>query len=378
MMMEVVMSFRRFCLIGALSLWFVSPAAAEPGDWPMFKSGPDRTSFNPDETKLDAGNVGSLTEKWTITPNGVLYQSPVVVGDVVYVVTDNEVAAHQTRKGRRIWRRKLNPPGAASAAVNNGVVYVSLEGATVMAIDATNGQIKWKVKTSNRRSFESRSSPLVSKGLVYVGGGDGKLYALRAKTGEVEFAARTGGSQIISSPALADGVAYVTSEDRSIYAFNARNGRKLWSFEARGPLEETPAVADGKVFLSDGVGGRLYALDAMTGEEQWSRPVDGLRISAPAVAEGKVVVTNNNVFAFNANTGRPLWEGFTAESGVGPAIANGVVYTLNRFGRMAAFDLRSGNPLAALITSAPTNSTPVVANGVLYLTSDSVQAFSVR
>lgn len=57
-------------------------------------------------------------------------------------------------------------------------------------------------------------------GLVYVGSGDGKLYALGAAGGGVVWSTATGAA-IESSPTIYRGLVYVGSDDTKLYAFGA-------------------------------------------------------------------------------------------------------------------------------------------------------------
>jgi outer membrane protein assembly factor BamB len=58
----------------------------------------------------------------------------------------------------------------------------------------------------------------VTKGVVYVGSQDNKLYAFDATDGSLLWAAATAGS-VKSSPAVANGVVYVGSYDGKLYAY---------------------------------------------------------------------------------------------------------------------------------------------------------------
>ena len=68
------------------------------------------------------------------------------------------------------------------------------------------------------------SSPAVANGMVYVGSGDGKLYAFDAATGVQKWTSSagidTGDTIYFSSPAVANGVVYVGSTDGKLYAFH--------------------------------------------------------------------------------------------------------------------------------------------------------------
>src|SRR5689334_9961816 len=61
------------------------PAAT--GDWPMFGHDSARTNYNPDETLLNAGNVGQLVQRWqaNIGGNGTAFSAPIVSNGRVYV-----------------------------------------------------------------------------------------------------------------------------------------------------------------------------------------------------------------------------------------------------------------------------------------------------
>jgi len=73
-----------------------------------------------------------------------------------------------------------------------------------------------------------RSSPAVANGVVYVGSGDGKLYAFDAAgstnctvtpTSCNPLWTGTAGNAVFSSPAVANGRVYVGSDDSKLYAF---------------------------------------------------------------------------------------------------------------------------------------------------------------
>ena len=67
------------------------------------------------------------------------------------------------------------------------------------------------------------SSAAVTEGKLYVGGYNGKIYALNALTGSYLWSYQTGYA-VVSSPTVVNGVVYVGSEDNSIYALDASSG----------------------------------------------------------------------------------------------------------------------------------------------------------
>jgi hypothetical protein len=73
--------------------------------------------------------------------------------------------------------------------------------------------VQWRVQTGG----PVQSTPVVANGTVYVGSGDGHLYALDARAGAERWRYRSG-RRIYSSPVLAGGLLYVGNDDGGIYA----------------------------------------------------------------------------------------------------------------------------------------------------------------
>jgi outer membrane protein assembly factor BamB len=81
--------------------------------------------------------------------------------------------------------------------------------------------LKWSYTTGG-----AVSSSAVAHGVVYIGSGDGNVYALNASTG-AKLWSYTTGNIVSSSPAVAHGVVYVGSHDGHVYALNASTGARL-------------------------------------------------------------------------------------------------------------------------------------------------------
>src|SRR5436853_5199666 len=80
-------------------------------------------------------------------------------------------------------------------------------------------QVKWKFHT-NGSVF---SSPAVAGAVVYVGSGDGNLYAIDQESGALKWKFPTG-SRVASSPAVDGGVAFFAGYDGNFYAVEAATG----------------------------------------------------------------------------------------------------------------------------------------------------------
>ncbi len=124
--------------------------------------------------------------------------------------------------------------------------------------------------------------------MVYVGGNDGKLYALEAKTGKqvwmTDFLtdappdrpgfpglrARLTGTKARPSALASDGeTLFLSVFDQSrIAAINATNGKQLWSFQAGGWVYGS-AVATNKYVFIGSQDNSFYCLDKQAGKQVW-------------------------------------------------------------------------------------------------------------
>jgi outer membrane protein assembly factor BamB len=201
---------------------------------------------------------------------------PAVAGGVVYVAScSDHLYAFKTAKGRRQWLTKIFHGGRPSVATANGMVYVGSEGAwgcAFSAFNADSGILAWSALVSG-----NAGPPAVANGTVYVGSGDGNLYAFNADSGALLWTSPTGGS-IFSPPSVANGVVYIGSSDGKIYAFRADNGTLLWraALSKPGhPIYCSPIVADGMVFVSDCVSLSAFSLFGRQDHPEVPRPDPG-------------------------------------------------------------------------------------------------------
>lgn len=211
--------------------------------------------------------------------------SPAVDDGRVYFGAENSLYALATDTGDEVWTRDISIHPDSSPAVVDGVVYYGapVDGtaetpAQVWALDASSGETLW---TAGINDVSLRTSPAVADGTVYVaassrrvcagaGGGEsecsgvtrGRLYAIDAATGDRQWTAPIK-TDTRSSPAVADGVIYVGCRDGISAVTTDGEGAWRLSFDSHREdppyVKSSPAVADGHVFIgaSDG---RLRAI----------------------------------------------------------------------------------------------------------------------
>jgi eukaryotic-like serine/threonine-protein kinase len=361
--------------IALSALVFAPPAPAQS----MFRGDPAHSGTSASQAPRQFHRV-----KWKFPTGDRIISSPVWQDKVLYFGGDDgNIYAVDSESGRQIWKRITGGPAPCTPAVANGTVYAGSYDGKFYALNAQTGAIKWKFATEGERRFEAKgihglqprnqtiadqydvflSSPVVVGGAVYVGSGDGNLYALDATSGELKWKFKTG-DVVHASPAYADGALYFGSWDSFFYAVDAATGKEKWRFHGgEDPLihnqvgfQSSAAVVDGVVY----VGCRdsnLYALEAATGQEKWRFNNEmSWVITSPAVTQGKVFFATSDSSLFHvvdAATGKSVLRQqdkaymFSSPSVVGDVVLIGV---LN--GTLEARDLKSGEVLWDFQTEA--------------------------
>lgn len=142
-----------------------------------------------------------------------------------------------------------------------------------------------------------------------------------------------------------------------------------WSQKFSGSAENaSPVVANNIVY--EGVGGsssdRFYAFNATTGQPIWSYPIHVG--SDAAVANNTVYVGSDQLYAFAAKNGKLRWAASTGGSYLSsPVVANGVVFVGSYSGTLYAFNATNGTLIWSATTGGTIDGAPAVAGGIMYV-----------
>ena len=151
-------------------------------------------------------------------------------------------------------------------------------------------------------------------------------------------------------PAIAGGSVWAAAADGTLTRVALETGQVAWRIKAGKPL--TAGVgSDGNLAVVATRDGELRAFDAQGGF-LWTAPVGAEVVTAPAVADGTVVVraSDNRVLAFEASTGKRLWNyqrqnpPLVLRNAGGIAVIPGTAFIGMPGGRLVALALNSGAP----------------------------------
>lgn len=325
-----------------------------------------------DSEKEDADIIWSLDmiEELGVFPHNLATSSPVVYGDLIYLVTSNGVdEAH------------LEIPSPRAPCF--------------LAVNKNTGEVVWEDNTPFDTILHGQwGSPAVGvvngKAQVYMPGGDGWLYAMDAETGEHiwkfdlnpkdtkwELGGRGSRNAIISTPVFYENsVILAVGQDPEhgegvghLYRIDATktgdispqlgeigtegepnpNSGEIWHY---GGADEdgsvtgkegsdiyrrtisTVAVAGGLVIAPD-LSGRIHCVDVENGKRYWEADLLAATWGSPMVADNKIFIGDEDgeltIFKLSKEL-EPIREEILFKSSIysTPTIANGVMYVADR------------------------------------------------
>lgn len=331
--------------VAAASAESADPAARAPV---MFRGGPAHLGSSAGPA-IDLAGMA-----WRFATGGPVRSAPAVTdGVAIFGSGDGSLYAVELKTGRQKWHVSLGGEVTSSPAIAGGRVIVMAADGTLHARRLEDGTPVWSCPTGPSVPFEGdprafdlwASSPTIVEGVIYVGSGDGKVYAVDLQTGQPRWSRATR-HRVRSTPAVVDGSVYVGSFDGHLYALDAATGEERWKFQTGDAVQSSPAVADGVVVF----GSRsmaVFALEAKTGALKWRRPHSGSWVLAsPAIAGGKVVIGGSDshlLEALDLQTGRVEWSRYTGGRMLGsPIIVGGIVAYGGEDFRVYTIDLASG------------------------------------
>lgn len=264
----------------------------------------------------------------------------------------------ETLEVRRIWKTGVGD-GANRRGINlspayaDGQIFAADHEGKVFALDAESGRVNWRVDTE----VPVGSGPGLSDDLVLLGAMNGQIVALSRTDGNERWRASVS-SEVIAAPVEHNDVVVTRSVDGRVFGFDADSGERLWIYDRSVPLltlrgNSTPLARAGQVYIGYD-SGEVVALRVSDGAVAWEQPIiaaegrselerlvdiDG---SMALVATDLYVASyKGRVAGLAAESGRLLWFKDIA-SATGVAVSRLNMAVTDREGSIWSLDRRSG------------------------------------
>ena len=362
-------------------------------DWPEWR-GPARDGRSPEKNLPSSWSPSGDNLAWRVPIGG--RSGPVVFGDRVYLHTAvgsgdearERVVALDANTGRMLWEYRLNVfhsdvpahrGGWAAPSVDpaSGLVYTLGAGGLLTAL-TPDGKVEWQRSLSEEYGLISTHggrtvSPIVEGGLVIVN-------ALSAGWGEHG----RGGNRW--------------------FAFDKANGNSVWIASPQKKHYDTNmspgivATVEGRrLLIVGGTDGTFHALEVNTGEQVWDFEVSKRAILTGAVLNGTtayithseenldtsemgmiaaVNITGTGTLTPKANT---AWFNHGFQGGFASPVTDGErLYVVDNGAILHAFDLKDGRKVWEKILGTIQKSSPVAADGKLYVGTENGKFYILR
>ncbi len=393
--MKIILSAIAFLLLFICNTNLAQPISESVS---MFRGNPELTG------DLNSKDVNSLENvQFVFRTNGAVRSSPVVADNILYVGSnDGNFYALDSRSGKEIWRFETKGEITSTAAVYGGTVWFSSRDRYLYALSAKSGKEIWKFKMGEDLSNKDYqdywdyylSSPNIFNGNIYVGSGDGFLYAFNCSTKKSIWKFNAD-SRIRSTPAISGNLVVFGTMDGHLIAVDIKNGKRKWTFAVDGASFHfddksndrtsvfcSPSIGNGIVAIG-GRDGFLYGVNFETGKLEWKTTHDGSSwILSTGILGNTLYVGSGSAFILQAadlKTGKVLWR-FKTRSAVFSSISitGNTLYFADISGSVYALDRITGKKRWEYAAGTRIFSTPVVCNGMVYFGSDDGNVYALK
>lgn len=270
-------------------------------------------------------------------------------GGRIFVATGfGWVIALDGQSGKKLWEKNLSSPLRSSPTAAEGRVFVVSSDGIARALSVTDGTELWTYQgLIDKASLLTNASPAVAGDLVVVPYPSGEVVALRIADGQpawTESLARTRVASSLGSmtdaarPVVDSGAVFAVGHSGRMVATTVRDGQRLWSLSV--PGIQAPAVAGESVFVVD-TGGQLMAITRADGKVAWTTRLPGATTwSGPVLAGNRLWLTSNKeqLVGADAATGKvDVQIKLSGPSYIAPIVADGRLYVLTDSARLLAF-----------------------------------------
>jgi outer membrane protein assembly factor BamB len=374
------------------ALFASSVALLAAADWPEWR-GPARTGVSSETGLPSTWSPSGDNLAWRVPYGG--RSGPVVFGDRVYLQTAHGAGAELQERvmcfnadtGKLLWEHRYNL--FTSDVPPHRIAWSS------PAVDPATGSV----------------FAISGAGLLMSLSGDGKLLWERSLAEEFGMWTTHGGR--MSTPVvdgdqlIVSGLTFAWGQQAGgahrFLSFDKSNGRTIWVSAPEGRPTDTiyanpyiAAVNGVRMLFSGGSDGAMHAIKIATGEPIWNWPVSKRGLNTAALMVGPDIIVSHSeenistsemgmLAAVPADSKGTLtdknarWIVRGVEAGYSSPVSDGErLYVVDNGGVLFAFDVKTGHQLWRKILGTIQKSSPVLADGKLYIGTENGKFFVIR
>jgi outer membrane protein assembly factor BamB len=261
------------------------------------------------------GEVIALNEKngatvWKVNVDGEILAPPAISQRVVVLRTvDGKLHGLAPSDGHELWVQDQQVPrlslrGTATPVFTGDLVLCGFDNGKVVALNAGDGSVQWETtvspahgRTELERLVDIDSAVGVSGPDVYAVGFQGRIAMLKLDSGQIWWAHDASSYHGVS---LDDDSLYIASADGNVVAMRKGTGAEIWRQKVLQYRRlSSPAVSDTSVIVGD-YRGYVHWLDKATGGLQARAATSKVQITQAPIVSGNMVIVINDAGAITA------------------------------------------------------------------------------
>ena len=292
----------------------------------------------------------SLDWKFTSFPSPLNHAQPVNGGKDVFFCSGTRIYCVNAESGAMRWKFPQDEPLSASVqgsmAYSDGELYAGASDGKILALNANTGRLDWQYDT---RSTIGNSVNLVD-GVLYFGTGNNKIWAIDIKSHDTLGTWKGGvtlSNEVAAAPLVANGFVYAVTLDQTLHAVGAATGKERWQYRVNGSvLHLSPVINGDYIYVPNG--SNITCLLGRTGANRWNQFLRFDVAVTPVISNDTlfVVTTDNQLDAYDARTGRRKWKNSVKmlfEVTAPPTASQNVLFVGTTSGGLFALDTENGS-----------------------------------
>lgn len=331
------------------------------------------------ETNAQISLSQPLTVKWLYDSDLTVNLTPATDGERIYLpLASGLIISLKAIDGQLFWKADLGGEISSSPIADERSVYIASEAigeqgsapranGALRALGREGGITQWM----RTLPMPIRGALIANEVNLFGGSTDGRVYAIRKKTGDIAWVMQHSAS-FASHPIISGSNLYIGSNDGYLFSLNQNTGKTNWRYRTRGAIRGRVVVENGVVYFGS-ADGYVYALREADGRLKWRRRT-GAGVQTVGFAQNGLLVASldNFVYLLSFREGDRLWKRQLAGRIAAEPLTtlDGALFTPLSSSTGVVLDLRDGKQLNSLPIGEDNSmaASPIVAGKVLFVT----------
>lgn len=318
--------------------------------------------FGNDDNVFFALDAITLKKQWSLKTTSKIRSKPVVNENIIYFKSGYDVYAINSETGEKVWSYSNQLSKEATQqdywdyhsgvpAIYKSHVYFGFEDGNIHGFDMNSGEIKALIIADDSASI--KSGLFVDRDILYYGDWNGKIYAYDLNENErlwkfdtYEKQAYPTFGQINTELTIYKDLLFFGARNPEFQVIDINSAQKKWSFIEKegGWISGDPLIDNDTLYIAGSDNHKIISFDPVSGKKFWEYKFLFNNFSKPVIYKDFIFFTTGDAYSVYGDS-----NGF------------GYLYALNRnSGSIVNFALIGGN----------LNSTPVINNENLFLSSE--------